>query len=61
MVVSKDMPEEQAYEIVKAILNTRTELEQVYTGASWTTPENTLEFAIAPLHPGVVSLLPKSG
>lgn len=61
VVVSKDMPEEQAYEIVKAIFEHKDELEQVYTGASWTTPENTLEFAIAPLHPGAVRYFQETG
>ena len=61
VVVSKDMSEEQAYEIVKAIFEHRDELEQVYVGASWTTPENTINYAIAPLHPGVIRYFEEIG
>lgn len=61
VVVNKDMPEEQAYEIVKAIFEHKDELVQVYVGASWTTPENTVDFAIAPLHPGVVRYFEETG
>jgi TRAP transporter TAXI family solute receptor len=61
VVVGKNMPEEQAYEIVKALFEHRDELEQVYVGASWTTPENTIDYAIAPLHPGAIRYFKEIG
>lgn len=61
VVAGKNMPEEQAYQIVKAIFEHKDELEQVYVGASWTTPENTINFAIAPLHPGAVRYFQEIG
>ena len=61
VVVGKDMPEEQAYEIAKSLFEHRDELEQVYVGASWSTPENTIEYAIAPLHPGVIRYFEEIG
>jgi TRAP transporter TAXI family solute receptor len=54
VVVSKDMPEDLAYQIVKAIFENVEELIRVYPGAKYTTPEATLQYAVAPLHPGVV-------
>ncbi len=61
IVVHKDLPEEDAYEIVKALFEHKNELEQVYVGASWTTPENTIDYAIAPLHPGVIRYFQEIG
>jgi TRAP transporter TAXI family solute receptor len=61
VVVGKNMPEEQAYEIVKALFEHKDELEQVYVGASWTTPENTIDYAIAPLHPGAIRYFKEIG
>lgn len=57
MVASKDMPEDLAYQIVKAVFEHVNEIIQVYPGAKYTTPEATLEHAVAPLHPGTVKYL----
>ena len=55
--VHKDMPEETAYGIAKAIFENVDKLIQVYPGAKLTTPENLVNNAVAPLHPGVVRYL----
>ncbi len=57
VAVNKDMPEETAYNIVKAIFEHVDTLIQVYPGAKLTTPENLVNNAVAPLHPGVIKYL----
>ncbi len=61
VVVHKDMPEEAAYQIVKAVFENQDELIAVYTGAKASTPENTASHAVAPLHPGAVRYLREIG
>lgn len=55
VVAHKDMPEEQAYAIVKAIFEQIEELALVYAeAAGYTTPDNAILNAVTPLHPGAV-------
>jgi len=61
VIVHKDMPEEMAYEIVKAVFENQEELIAVYVGAKDTTPDNTVFHAVAPLHPGAVRYLREIG
>lgn len=61
VVVHKDMSEETAYKLVKAIFENADELVDVYVGAKNTTPENTIKNAVAPLHPGVIKYFKELG
>lgn len=57
VVVSKNMAEDLAYQIIKAVYEHVDEIIQVYPGAKYTTPDATLQNAVAPLHPGVVKYM----
>lgn len=61
VVAHKDMPEEMAYEIVKAVFENQDELIAVYVGAKDSTPDNTAFHSVAPLHPGTVRYLSEIG
>lgn len=54
MLATADLSDELAYQITKAVYENIPALQKVYKGANWATPENTMKFAIAPLHPGAV-------
>lgn len=61
VIVSAKMPEDVAYTLVKAVFDNVQMLIDVYKGAKDTTPENTIESAVAPLHPGAVKYLKEKG
>ncbi|MEW6424341.1 MAG: TAXI family TRAP transporter solute-binding subunit [Bacillota bacterium] len=61
VIVHKNMPEDLAYKIVKAIFEHKDDLVQVYAGAKDTTPENALKHSVAPLHPGAVKYFKEKG
>lgn len=60
-VATADLPEELAYQITKAIYENIPELKKVYAAADWLTPENTMKYAVAPLHPGAVKYYQEKG
>ncbi|MCR4419240.1 MAG: TAXI family TRAP transporter solute-binding subunit [Clostridia bacterium] len=60
-VVSPELSEDMVYSIVKALFEHVNELIEVYPGAKWTTPESTVKYATAPLHPGVVKYFREIG
>ncbi|MGB9920045.1 MAG: TAXI family TRAP transporter solute-binding subunit [Moorellales bacterium] len=60
-VVSPELSEEMVYNIAKAVFEHVNELIAVYPGAKWTTPESTVKYATAPLHPGVVKYFREIG
>lgn len=61
VTVHKRMPVEQAYEISKALFENVGDIVRVYPGAKATTPENLINYAVAPLHPGVIKYLEEIG
>ncbi|MCL6448550.1 MAG: TAXI family TRAP transporter solute-binding subunit [Armatimonadetes bacterium] len=61
VMVHKNMSEDLAYKIVKAIFEHKDDLVQVYAGAKETTPENALKHSVTPLHPGAVKYFKEKG
>lgn len=51
---SKDLPDNLVYQITKAAYEHIDDLKKAYKDAGWATPENTMKYSIAPLHPGAV-------
>lgn len=60
-VVSADMPEDQAYQITKAIFENQGELLRVHKAAEDTKPEASVANSPIPLHPGAVKYLKEKG
>jgi TRAP transporter TAXI family solute receptor len=60
-VATADLSEELAYQITKAVHENIPELKKVYAAADWLTPENTMKYAVAPLHPGAVKYYQEKG
>lgn len=61
IVVHKDMSEELAYKLAKAVFESNADLVAVYAGAVESTPENTVASAVIPLHPGVIKYFEEIG
>jgi uncharacterized protein len=61
MLATADLSDELAYQITKAAYENIPTLQKVYKGADWATPENTIKFAVAPLHPGAVRYYKEKG
>jgi len=61
VVVHKDMSEELAYKLAKAVFESNADLVAVYSGAVESTPENTVASAVVPLHPGVIKYFEEIG
>jgi hypothetical protein len=61
VVVHKDLPEDLVYKMAKAVFENVDDLVAVYAGAKDSTPENTIKYAVAPLHPGVVKYFKEIG
>ena len=61
VVVHKDMSEELAYNLAKAVFESNEDLTAVYAGAKASTPDNTITNAVVPLHPGVVKYFQEIG
>ncbi|KEA62152.1 TRAP transporter solute receptor, TAXI family precursor [Marinobacterium lacunae] len=54
VVASKDMPDDLAYAITKAVLESNDEMKQVHRAAAESLAENVTYNAVLPLHPGAV-------
>ncbi|MCG8401126.1 MAG: TAXI family TRAP transporter solute-binding subunit [Firmicutes bacterium] len=61
VVVHKDMSEELAYNLAKAVFESNEDLTAVYAGAKVSTPDNTITNAVIPLHPGVIKYFQEIG
>jgi TRAP transporter TAXI family solute receptor len=61
MVARADFPEEAAYQIVKALTEGHDDLVGTIAVARQSTPENTIQHAIVPLHPGAERYFRESG
>jgi len=60
-IVNKDMPEDQAYQIAKAIFDHQDELVKIHKAALNTLPANAVKNTPIPLHPGTVKYLKEKG
>lgn len=60
-VGSKDLPDTLVYQIVKAVNEHIDDLKKAYKDAGQATPENTMKYAIAPLHPGAAKYYQEKG
>lgn len=61
VICHQDYPEDYVYDIVKAIFENIDHLIAIHAFARFTTPENTLEHSVFPLHPGVVKYFKEKG
>ncbi|WP_142846675.1 TAXI family TRAP transporter solute-binding subunit [Telmatospirillum sp. J64-1] len=61
MASSKDLPEEVAYEIVKAVFENHDRLVKTHASARDTVPENIVHNTVLPLHPGAVRYYREAG
>ncbi len=61
VICHKDYPEEYVYDITKAIFESIDHLVAIHAYARMTTPENTVEHAVIPLHPGVIKYFEEIG
>lgn len=61
VVCNKDYPEEYVYDITKAIFENIDHLIAIHHFANFSTPENTVEHSVAPLHPGAIRYLEEIG
>ncbi|MBN1829989.1 MAG: TAXI family TRAP transporter solute-binding subunit [Deltaproteobacteria bacterium] len=61
MLATAELSDELAYEITKAVYENIPTLQKVYKGADWATPENTMKYAVAPLHPGAIKYYKEKG
>ncbi len=61
VVCWQKLPEDLVYRLVKAVYEHRDYLQKIHPFARFTTPENTLKQAVAPLHPGTVKYFKEIG
>jgi TRAP transporter TAXI family solute receptor len=60
-LATQELSDELAYQITKAVYSNMSLLKKAYKDADQATPENTMKFAIAPLHPGAVKYYKEKG
>jgi len=60
-LATKELSEDLAYQITKAVYGNMSLLKKAYKDADMATPENTVKFAIAPLHPGALKYYKEKG
>jgi uncharacterized protein len=58
---SKDLPDDLAYQITKVVYERIDDLKKAYKEAGQATPENTMKYGIAPLHPGAMKYYKEKG
>ena len=58
---SRDLPDDLVYQITKAVYEHTDDLKKAYNDAGQATPENTMKYAIAPLHPGAAKYYREKG
>lgn len=61
VICHKDYPEEYVYDIIKAIFENIDHLIAIHHFANFSTPENTVEHSVAPLHSGAIKYLKETG
>ena len=58
---SKDLPDDLVYQITKAVYEHTDDLKKAYKDAGQATPENTMKYSVAPLHPGAIKYYQEKG
>ena len=61
MVTTSDLPEDVAYTYVKTVMENLDKLSAAHPGGKYSTPENSLASATAPLHPGAIKYYEEIG
>lgn len=61
VVCHADYPEQYVYDIVKAVFEHQSHLVSIHHFAEYSTPANTIEHSVLPLHPGAVRYLRDAG
>lgn len=61
VICHEEYPEDYVYDIVKAMFENIDHLIAIHHFANFSTPENTLEHAVIPLHPGAIRYFEEIG
>ncbi len=58
---SKDLPDDLFYQITKTVYEHNDDLKKAYKDSGQATPENTMKYSVAPLHPGAIKYYQEKG
>ncbi len=58
---SKDLPDDLVYQITKTVYEHNDDLKKAYKDSGQATPENTMKYSVAPLHPGAIKYYQEKG
>ncbi len=58
---SKDLPDDLVYQVTKTVYEHNDDLKKAYKDAGQATPENTMKYSVAPLHPGAIKYYQEKG
>jgi TRAP transporter TAXI family solute receptor len=61
VICQADLPEDLVYNLTKVLFEHNEYMQKIHPFARFTTPENTVEYAPIPLHPGTVRYLQEQG
>lgn len=61
MICQKSLDTDLVYRLSKALFEHNDFLKKIHPSAAYTTPENTMKYAMIPLHPGTVKYLKERG
>ncbi|MCP4024126.1 MAG: TAXI family TRAP transporter solute-binding subunit [Desulfobacteraceae bacterium] len=61
MICQKSLDTELVYKLSKALFENNDYLKKIHPSAAYTTPENTVKYAMVPLHPGTIKYLKEKG
>lgn len=61
MICQKSLDTDLVYKLSKALFKNNEYLKKIHPSATYTTPENTVKYAMIPLHPGTIKYLEEKG
>ncbi|MCG8564910.1 MAG: TAXI family TRAP transporter solute-binding subunit [Desulfobacterales bacterium] len=61
MICQKSLDTNMVYELSKALFENNDYLKKIHPSAAYTTAENTVKYAMIPLHPGTIKYLEEKG
>ncbi len=61
MICRKSLDTDLVYNLSKALFENNDYMKKIHPSAAYTTPENTVKYAMIPLHPGTVKYLEEKG
>ena len=61
MICQKSLDTDMVYELSKALFENNDYLKKIHPSAAYTTAENTVKYAMIPLHPGTIKYLEEKG